>query len=492
MPNWTELLPDFTPVIGDWSSGNGPMYARLARSLKAAIERGDLAAGTRLPPERALAEGLGVSRTTVVLAYGQLRRHGLLDSQQGSGTWVKRLAGFPARRPQREERGRSVLMDTVTRAAAEEPADTIGFLGACLPAADVFLDEAWEVARADLAGLVCGTGYSPQGLPALREAVAAHLGRRGLPTTPDQVLITGGAQQAIDLLTRFLVGDRDDVVVEDPTYLGAIDAFTFARARQRSLPVGPAGADVAALRQLLTPATPVLVYLVPTFHNPTGTVLPESARRQVARLAEETGVPVVEDESLADLSFETEPPPPIAAFSTRAPVFTVGSMSKLFWGGLRVGWVRGPRPLVARLTRFKVAADLGGSVVSQILAARLLPRRDEVARARRREFRSRFEHLCGLLREKLPEWSWVRPEGGLTLWVRLPAPTAEELARVALRHGVSIVPGPVHSPSGGHPDHVRLPFVMEPSVLAEGVGRLARAWEACRRPEGEERLGVIV
>ena len=234
------------------------------------------------------------------------------------------------------------------------------------------------------------------------------------------------------------------------------------------------------------------MYLVPTFHNPTGTVLPEGARREVARLAEKTGVTVVEDESLADLSFGPEPPPPVAAFGPRAPVLTVGSLSKLFWAGLRVGWIRGPRPVIARLTRLKVTADLSGSVVSQALAARLLPHREEVVRRRRRQLQARFERLSGLLREKIPEWTWVPPDGGLNLWARLPTPSAEDLAAVAPRHGVSIVPGPVHSPSGGCRDRVRLPFVMEEPRLAEGVARLARAWEACRQRAPERHLGVIV
>lgn len=464
---------------------------RLAGALKAAIERGEVPAGARLPPERPLAEALGVSRTTVVLAYRQLRRVGLLESRQGSGTWVPRRAGLAAR-PPREEPRRSFLVDSVTRAAAEEPSDTIAFMGACLAGAGPFLDEAWEAAHADLEGLASGTGYSPQGLPALRQAVAAYLSGRGLATDPDEVLITGGAQQAIDLLARFLVAENDVVVLEDPTYLGAIDVFALVRARLHPLPVGATGADVGSLRRLVAQAAPALVYLVPSFHNPTGTVLPETARREVARLSEQNRLAVVEDESLADLSFGREPPPPIAAFAPGAPVFTVGSMSKLFWGGLRVGWVRGPQPLVARLTRVKVAADLSGSVVSQALAARLLPRRDEVIRVRRRELQARFERLTRLLHEKLPDWSWIRPEGGLTLWVRLPTPSAEELAQGAPRHGVSIVPGPVHSPSGGCRDHLRLPFVMEEDRLAEGVARLARAWEACRGTQVQRRLGVIV
>jgi DNA-binding transcriptional MocR family regulator len=492
MPKWTDPHASLVPLIGDWTSGRGPIYVRLAQALKVGIERGDLPVGTRLPPERPFAETLGVSRTTVVLAYGQLRRQGLLESRQGSGTWVPRRAGLPSPMPHKEDWRRSFLVDSVTRAAAEEPADSIGFLGACLPAAGPFLEEAWEATRGDVEALSRTAGYSAQGLPALREQVAARFNRRGLPTTPDEVLITGGAQQAIDLLARFLVNEGDGVVLEDPTYVGAIDAFTLARARLLPLALGPAGADVAALRGLVAQTAPALVYLVPSFHNPTGAVLPENGRRDVARLAEGTGIRIVEDESLADLSFEKEPPPPIAAFAPRAPVLTVGSMSKLFWGGLRVGWVRGPRPLIARLTRSKVVADLSGSVVSQALAAHLLARRDEVVRVRRREVRSRFERLTALLREALPEWSWVRPEGGLTLWVRLPTPSAEELARVAPRHGVSIVPGPVHSPSGGFNDHLRLPFVLEESLLSEGIARLARAWQACQRPESERRLGVIV
>ena len=491
MPKWTDSL-DVVPRLGHWTSGPGPLYRRLAQALRAVIERGDLPAGARLAPERPLAEALQVSRTTVVLAYDQLRTAGLVESRQGSGTFVARRASPPARRAPREEAGHSFLVDAVTRAAAEEPADTVSFLGACLPAARDVLENAWEEARHDVARLADGAGYSPQGLPALRQAVAAWFGRRGVPTTPDEVLITSGAQQAIDLAARLLVGEGDAVVIEDPTYTGAIDAFTLVRARPRSLPVGPMGADVEALQRLVSEATPALVYLVPTFHNPTGTVLPESGRREVAHLAETSGTTILEDESLVDLSFGTEPPPPIAAFAPQAPVLTVGSLSKLFWGGLRVGWVRAPRPLVVRLTRLKVAADLSGSAVSQALAKRLLPLRDAVARQRRRESAARLDHLSALLRERLPEWAFARPEGGLTVWVRLPSPVAEELARVAVRHGVSIVPGPVHSPSGGCRDHVRLPFVMEADLMAEGVARLARAWEACGQPDRSRRLGVIV
>ena len=490
MPNWTEPRLELVSRIGDWAEGTGPLYGRLASALRAAIENGEVAAGTRLPPERPLAEALGVSRTTVVLAYGRLREQGLATSRQGSGTWVPRRPELP-RAPATDERSRSFLVDSVTRAASEEAEGTIGFMGACLPGSCVPLAEEWRAAEADVAEIAGGTGYSPQGWAPLRRAIAERFEARGLATSPDEVLVTNGAQQAIDLVGRLLVARGDSVVLEDPTYLGAIDAFTLAGARLVSVPVGGEGAELAALRSAAH-SGPVLVYLVPSFHNPTGTVMPESARRAVAELAESRGLVVVEDESLADLAFRDEPPPPIAAFARRAPVLTIGSMSKLFWGGLRVGWVRGPRALIARLTRLKVTTDLAGSPLGQALAARLLPRRDEVARARRKESRARFECLARLLRERLPDWSWQEPLGGLTLWVRLPSPAAEELARMAPRHGVAIVPGPVHSPSRRFPDRLRLPYVLDEATLAEGMARLARAWQACRPAPAERRLGVIV
>ena len=482
---------DLVPLIGDWSTAKGPLYSRLAQAMQSAIEGGTLGAGTRLPPERPLAEALGVSRTTVVLAYGKLRERGLVEARQGSGTWVPRRTTFSSPAP-RDERSRAFLVDSLARAGSDAPADTIGFMGACLPGSGLALADEWRAAEADVAEIACGTGYSAQGWLPLRRAIAAHFEERGVPTTPDEILVTNGAQQAIDLVGRLLVGRGEAVVLEDPTYLGAIDAYTLAGARLLPVPVGPAGADIAALRRATQQAMPALVYLVPSFHNPTGCVMPEGARREVAALAEATGVAVVEDESLAALSFGAEPPPPIAAFAPRASIFSVGSLSKLFWGGLRVGWVRGPRALVTRLTRFKVAADLSGSLLSQALATRLLARRDEVTSLRRRESRRRFEALAGLLREQLPEWSWTEPQGGLTLWVQLPTPSAEDLARVAPRHGVSVVPGPVHSASRGFADRLRLPYVMDEAPLAEGVARLARAWQECLKPAGERRLDVIV
>jgi DNA-binding transcriptional MocR family regulator len=254
---------------------------------------------------------------------------------------------------------------------------------------------------------------------------------------------------------------------------------------------------VNVLADLLGEYAPGLVYLIPTFHNPVGSLLPERSRRDVARLIEGSGVTLIEDTSVSELSLEDgrEPPPPIAAFaSPEAPIVVVGSCSKLFWGGLRVGWVRAAEPLIAGLTRFKAMCDLGGSLPSQVIAAHLFEHIEVVRQHRRRELIQRLQLVEGLLHDLVPDWTWERPLGGACLWVRLPYGNASQLAQVALRHGVSIVPGPVASPQSGFGDYLRLPFSLTPDVLEEGLRRLAQAWSTYR-PDPDSRrqsLSVIV
>jgi DNA-binding transcriptional MocR family regulator len=287
------------------------------------------------------------------------------------------------------------------------------------------------------------------------------------------------------------------VVLEDPTYPGAIDVMDSAGGVLVAAPTGRLGVDMARLADLLVQHAPRLVYLIPTFHNPVGGVLPERSRRDLARLIESAGVLLLEDTSVAELDLDggREPPAPIASFAhSDAPIAVVGSCSKLFWGGLRIGWVRAPEPMIASLTRFKAVCDLGGSLPSQVIAARLFDHFAEVRQRRRRELKQRLQLMEDLLHELLPGWSWERPQGGACLWVRMPHGNATQLAQVALRHGVSIVPGPVASPRSGFGDYVRLPFSLTPEVIEAGLRRLAQAWSAYR-PAAESRrqsLSVIV
>jgi DNA-binding transcriptional MocR family regulator len=323
------------------------------------------------------------------------------------------------------------------------------------------------------------------GLPALRSAIARHLTGWGVATTEEQVLVTHGAQQAIGLAGALFLERGDTVLVEDPTYLGSIDIFAGLGARLSTVPVGGDAGWLARVKDLVARAAPRLIYLMPTFHNPTGAVMPEACRRGLAKLAREARVPILEDNTLADLSLSGKPPAPIAAFDSTAPVLTVGSLSKLFWGGLRIGWIRGSEELLARITRLKIMADLGGSLVGKLGAVRLLAEAEPVKQARRREMRERLDRLTKLLRKNLPSWAWEAPAGGLSLWVRLPQGDANAFAQVALRHGVAVVPGTLASPGGGCADRLRLPFVLDAVAMQEGVARLARAWAAYAGPAGK-------
>ena len=465
---------EFVNLLGNWSAGGGPVYERLSREIRQVLARGEVPAGERLPAERTLARLLSLSRTTVVSAYEALRQEGWLVSQQGSGTRVRAAAAGTAARP---EPSGSFRRHPVYRGLIEGSGGTIEFLAAHLPAAGITPD-VLAFDRKAVEELLAGPGYVPMGLLVLRRAIAAHLTRSGLPTAVEQVLVTSGAQQAITLAAALLLAPGDSVVVENPTYLGAIDILTNRGAKLLPVGVGPAGARIDLLREIAKKASPRLLYLMPTFQNPTGALMPERERRAAARLSEELGLPILEDNTLADLSLGADPPPPIAAFAPAAPILTVGSLSKLFWGGLRVGWIRASEEILSRIARLKIIADLGGSILSQLVAVKLLAKADRVKQARRSQVRDRFDRLTGLLSRQLPGWTWTVPAGGLSLWVKLPQGDAIEFAQVALRHGVSVVPGPLASPHGGFADHLRLPFVLGREAMEEGVGRLARAWGA--------------
>lgn len=458
-------------VLGSWARNGGPLYRQLAHGLGEAIDRGDLRAGERLPPERHLARDLAVSRATVVAAYELLRAEGRVERRQGSGTRVlpplhePEAAALPVSRP-----------NVFFGGFLARQAQSINLVTACPAGLPDILRRVSERAAAELVSLQATGGYEPLGYAPLREAVAAYLGRQGLSTVPEQILLTSGAQQAISLLAHLYLSRGDAVVLDDPSYPGAMDAFRAAGARLVGIPAGPHGTDVARLEETVTRSAPRLVYLMPTFHNPLGAAMPEHYRRRVARLAESTQVPVVEDIALTGLVLGDEPPPPIAAYGREGAVLTIGSFSKLFWGGLRLGWVRAPQSVVSRLAQVRASQDLGGALPSQVLATHLMDYADEIEVIRREELRVRYALMTRFLAERLPGWSWNEPAGGLCTWVKLPTGRAEELAQVALRHGVALLPGTAASPLHGFEDYLRLPMVGDLATLEEGLERLARAW----------------
>lgn len=472
-------------MIGSWADGADPLNEQLADALTGVIEIGMLRPGTRLPAERELARELGLSRTTIVAAYDRLRLAGLARSRQGSGTRVATrrpglltLTPTPAEDTDTEapvRMARSSMAAGPLDWLVQHDADAIQFTIGALPAGPAVADSVQAALRDDVPALLTEMGYDPFGLPRLRVEIAAYLDRRGVPTDPDQILVTNGAQQAVHLVASQIGGPGSAVVLENPTYIGAIDAFRTTGNRLLPMPVGPDGPRVDMAGLLAASAPVQLVYVVPTFHNPTGVTMPEGRRRDLARAAGEFGFQVVEDLT-PDWTLGVDAPPPIAAFDPGDRVITIGSLSKLAWGGLRIGWIRAPRPDIDRLVAGKIVADHATSLITQAIAARVLDRIGEVVADTVAAAAERRSIVSDALAARLPDWSFDVPVGGLSLWIKLPDADAVQFSRLAARHGVIVRPGPLASPDGGFRDHIRIAYGTDPDRLVEGVKRLAAAW----------------
>ena len=480
------------PHLGVWPTGPGPLHHKLARGLVDAIRKGAVHPGIRLPSERSLAQALSISRTTVVAAYDALRESGWLESRTGSGTWV--CENSPAVAAARGAALAGTLAASpLLSLLARSDKDVIDFaMGSPMPLHELPLD-LFTIPPDEYGALVHDRLYYPLGLTAARQAVASYYCKAGLPTRPEQVLITNGAQQAIALCAALYLQRGDSVLVEDPAYFGALDAFRVAGARVSPLPVEAGGVPIGVLRDRIIATAARLVYLTPTFQNPTGAVMPITARKEVARIASELAIPVIDDGALAEISLDGPTPPLIATYALSAPVLTIGSLSKLAWPGLRAGWVRASEAIVERLARLKSANDLSSPLLTQAIAVRVFAAIDRIRVLRRRQLKPRRDLMARLLRESLPDWRFRLPAGGLFLWVKLPAGDAREFAQVALRHGALILPGPAMSAAEQHAPFIRLPFLAEEEMLRTGVRRLSAAWREYQPAgQGDRRRNVAM
>ncbi|MDQ3771555.1 MAG: PLP-dependent aminotransferase family protein [Actinomycetota bacterium] len=467
--------------MGAWSAEPGSLQQNLVVTLRRLIDEGQLPPLARLPSERTLARSLAVSRATVMAAYDELKAHGYLSSAQGSGTWVearpRRPAGF---------RGQQLFpwlhrLHLPHSHAGLGPTDIVDFSAVALPALDLVQEEVTSIRAEEWQALMPVPGYSPLGLPILRAAIAEHLSDRGMDTMPEQIIVTTGAQQAINLVVALWLEPGDTVAIEDPTYPGVLPVVRGQGARILGVEVDKDGLRTEMLEELLARESVDLIFVNPTFHNPTGTVLSVSRRQTLAALVEESRALLVESEVFHDLPLgEAVPPPSVARFAGDASVVTIGSMSGLFWSGLRIGWLRGSEHLIARLGRSKATTDLGTPLIDQLVATRLLAHVDRARTARRQSLGEGLKRVAQLLGTHLPEWSWSQPAGGPSLWLRLHEGDAGEFAQVAARHGVLVLPGPVFSAEERWTDRLRLPFVLPEPALTTGIERLARAWEVYR------------
>jgi DNA-binding transcriptional MocR family regulator len=463
--------------LGHWrtSSSSGPAYQGLADGLRMLIVDGRVPVGAQLPSERALADALRVSRTTVTAAYTQMRDDGYLNGRRGA---------------------RSVTALPVTPAAIPAfggPA-SVNLGAATLAAPAAAVSQAFTEATQEVTPYLHDIGIEMGGVAPLRAAIAERYCARGLPTHPDEIMVTTGALHAIGLILATYIQPGDRVLVEQPTYHGAL--ATMATRGIRPVPVAMTrdGWELDAVDAAIRQMSPSLAYLVPDNHNPTGMTLPVPERKRLAHIIAETRTRTIIDETITDIWLDEQVPAPFAAsMSTRRDlVLTVGSMSKSCWGGLRIGWIRAERSTLTTVATLRPAIDVGTAIVEQLAAARLLRIADELLPERRDVLRGRRALLLRLLDEHLPDWQPHPGKGGMSLWVRLPAPMSSALSAAASRMGLEIPPGPRFGVDGTLERFIRVPYALPDEQLTEAVTLLARAWRSVTGSAGPEPQAVVV
>jgi GntR family transcriptional regulator/MocR family aminotransferase len=469
-----------------------PLYRQIERYLRQAIQSGSLMAETRLPASRTLARDLGVNRITVDSAYSGLEADGLVYTRPGSGVYVLPSAARPA--PPHALAGSSWPLWQQELAAPPTgpgpripaiPAGCIDFSpgggGADLFPVDEFRRVLQNILRREGTAAL---GYGdPRGYPPLRATIAGVLASQGLQTSPENVLITSGSQQAIALACQTLLQPGDCLLVEAPTYASGLDLFSGLGLKVIDVPLDENGLQMDALETALQQNHPRLIYTIPNFHNPTGVCLSAARRRALLELSRRYNVAVLEDDFVGDLRYEGRALPTLKSLDPGGQVIYLSTFSKMLMPGLRVGFLVADGPVFERLVYLKRASDLATSSLTQRALETYVTIGRYQAHLRRSclLYRRRRDAALQAVRRWLPaETRWITPQGGLFLWLRLPPGTdSDRLLPLALAAGVSFAPGRQFYADGrSGADALRLNFAaLPPEQIDEGIRRLSRALE---------------
>lgn len=448
-------------LLGHWQEipSRTPLWQQLAQALRLLILDGRLALDSRLPGERELASALEISRTTIASALAQLRAEGYLASRQGSGSWVV----LP-------ENSRIVPTRTTAVTALDLSTAALG--------AGPEIHHAYSQALTLMPQHLASTGYDQQGLPALREAIAERYSARGLPTRAEEIMVVNGAVSGLALILRLLTGPGDRVVVDTPTYPLAIAAIQGASCRPVGVALPAQGWDTDGLAATIAQTAPRLAYLMPDFHNPTGRCMDADTRQAIADIAARTRTTLVVDETMVDLWYDAPPPPPLGAFNPDAPVISLGSTGKSFWGGLRLGWIRASSRTLASLVQTRDTLDLGSPLLEQLATRWLLEQAEDFLPARRQMLAARRDMCASLMQHYFPEWQFARPQGGLSFWVELPDRLATRFAARAEMAGIHLGTGTRFGLSGAFDRNLRIPFTLEDENLHAAFSTLQPLWQS--------------
>lgn len=443
-------------------SSSVPLYKQLHEQISALIRTGVLPHGERIPPTRELASQLGLNRTTVSAAYGLLETDGLLRGHVGRGSFVHFEGPVETRQ--------SPPAATISFASSQPAADEF-------PLAD-FQSCAQQVIASPDAASILQLG-SPAGYLPLRRYLLGCAQNDGYARSSDEIIVTNGCQQALDLVQRVIAPAGTVAAVEDPVYHGLKNAFERNGTRLAAIPMTAAGLDVEALARAFTTDRPRVLLVTPDFQNPTGATLPLDGRRAILDLAAEFGTTVVEIAIYRELRYEGESLPTLKELDSTGSVVLIGSFSKVAFPGLRVGWMVAPARLAGQLAEARQWCDLHTDHLSQAILLRFAEsgKLDEHMARVRESGRERLHAILSACERYLPAGSeWTNPSGGMSLWVRLPHRlNAADLLPHAQREGITYLPGTHFAVAQRDASALRLSFGgLTPSRIEAGIAALGR------------------
>jgi DNA-binding transcriptional MocR family regulator len=501
--------PDLEITIDRESSE--PIFRQVVREIQDLIRSGTLPEGFRLPPERRLADALGVNRSTIFNAYRELKALGLVDAHVGRGTAVLRAPapirdpiGVPWRQLFRESVARShdpIIADLLALTESEDVISfSIGLPAPELLPLDIFGEYTAELTR-DVGPpllLHCPTeGHTP-----LRETLAQWVAARGIRARTSDVLVLSGSQQGLDLIARVFIDPGNSIVVEEPTYIGALQSFRMAGAKIIGIPVDDHGMRTDILASVLERERPKLIYTLPTYQNPSGAVMSVDRRRHLLELASRWHVPILEDDPYSELRYEGEPLPSLKALDENDLVLYLSTFSKALFPGLRIGYVVVPPVVLRQIALAKQGADLHANSFSQYLLERFVREGHFAAHIERSKeiYRRRRDRMAeALSADPSVGIESELPQGGFYIWCRLPAGVEQSalLANAAAR-GVVFLPGRACYPTEPTENCVRLNFTHASEEKIDiGIERFldsvreARVWGRVSGPNGVATSPVV-
>ncbi len=497
------LLNTANLVITLERDGEEPIYRQLIRHIRMQIESGTLPAGTRLPASRDLSRQLKISRISVVNAYAELRAEGYLSAHAGRGTFVAKDGNGS----QSLEKTRVMESNNDTNTPDRSIRDMIrlsrkpGLISFSIgaPPKEFFPVQALREAInsvLDYDGAAALTYEKPEGYMPLRAAVRDYVTALGIQCSMDNVLITGGAQQALDLVIQAVLSEGQMLVTSNPTYLGVIDIARARRIQLHGIPMDGDGIRLDMLENFILDNRPDMIYVMPSFHNPTGAVMPLHRRRQLLNLANEYNIPILEDGIYYEFRFEGEAVPPLKALDDTGVVIHASAFTKMLLPGMRIGYLISDDRHYERLVRVKEAADIATPGLNQ-RAIYLMVKRGILSQQlerNNRELKRRRDVALEAAEKYLPPGTcWTVPSGGMYLWVKLPktGPTAAELYITAVQMGVDYAIGTIFYTNGCGAYQMRINYgAHSPTDIEQGFRRLGRAWRelACDYDQMEKSL----